>query len=91
MSGGFILKSIQYSVWCATCLNLEDYDIHENKTEAAKYYRQRGWRKTKLGWQCKECVNQPRKEQDVAPDGTTVCFECVAWHKKGMVCQRCLR
>lgn len=62
MSGGFILKATQYSVWCATCDNLEDYDKHESKAAAEKCYRQRGWRKTRFGWQCKECANQPHKE-----------------------------
>ena len=65
MSGGFILKSVQYSVWCATCNKLEDYDIHESKAKAAKYYRQHGWSKTKLGWQCEKCVKQLRKEQAI--------------------------
>ncbi len=59
---GQIHKSVQYSVWCATCDAMLDYEGYRNQVVAIKYYRSLDWRKTKLGWQCPKCMHDRKSE-----------------------------
>ncbi len=64
--GGRILVSKQYTAICATCDEGSYYEYHDSMAQAIKSFRLLGWRKTKLGWQCKGCLgktNQEVKEQ----------------------------
>ena len=58
---GQIYKSIQFSVYCYSCDNLEDFESFKNQNEAESIYRKRGWSKTKNGWKCPECKGEIRK------------------------------
>jgi len=55
---GVIMRSTQYSVWCARCRDgLEDYEEYsEGYRGAEKAYREMGWRKRKDGWICPGCA-----------------------------------
>lgn len=48
-----VYKSVQYAVYCSRCDNLDDFASFSNLREAEKYWRSRGWRKTRNGeWVC---------------------------------------
>lgn len=52
---GLIYKSVQFSVYCFSCDEIDDFQEFKNQRQAEKRYREKGWRKTKSGWQCPKC------------------------------------
>jgi len=53
---GVIHKSVQFSVYCSLCCNLDDFAEYDNQKMAESFYRSEGWRKTKIGWICPNCA-----------------------------------
>jgi N-acetyl-beta-hexosaminidase len=57
-------KSVQYSVWCDKCDNLEDYEEYINLKAAEREWRKEGWSKTKDGWLCPRCTGKEKEESE---------------------------
>lgn len=62
---GDIYKSVQFSVYCALCSQLDDFATFHTQHDAEQHYRSLGWKKTKRkGWICPECAREWAKNRD---------------------------
>lgn len=52
---------IEFTAWCATCLNWERVTTAANKRRSAFLFRKMGWQYTRrMGWVCPHCVAKER-------------------------------
>lgn len=52
-----IYKSVEYTVYCDFCDNLNDFNKYRNKAKAMQYYKSLGWKRVEYNiWKCSECI-----------------------------------
>jgi len=55
---GFI--NCQWTMWCSSCVNWDTVSFSK-KSLAIKEFKIMGWRKTKSGWTCPQCLKNKMK------------------------------